>query len=351
MSGEARTDAHHGARPATGYFLFSLDTELATGHYDGLRKQRFSPDGSRERRSIKRLLEILDEFNITATWALVGHLFHERCQHCVVCPWEGQSPGFDMAYGSAHPLWYGADIVDVLLQRGARHEYAFHGYSHRVFDESIMTVEEAQFEIDEWLRLASRWGIIPKSVIFPRNRIGFLGLFKEAGFICFRGEKVMPPVSRVPLLGKALNRLDLHLQLFVPQVCDVSLHPTGMVNLHESQWLFRMSHRIERLLDACGLHLFRIRPLVQSVEKAAREQKVVHLWAHPYEFRTDKDFEKLRYLFQCVAKNADMGKLLSVSMVELAEKVIEQRPPRESEAPRTMVGVASAQRPAFREVK
>lgn len=318
---------NHRAHPTTGYFLFSLDTELATGHYDCFQPKTFSPDGSRERWAINRLLDILDEFHITATWAVVGHLFYEHCEHCERCPfreWDGDSPAFEMVYDSAHPLWYGADVVDTLLARGSRHELAFHGYTHRVFDESQMTAEEARFEIQEWLRLASRKGIVPKTVIFPRNLVGHLDLFKEAGFICFRGEKVMHPIYYVPLLGKILNRIDLKLQFFAPQAYDPSLDATGMVNLHESQWLFRIDRRIENILDAGHFHNFRIRHMAKAVEHAGRYRRVIHIWAHPYEFRTNQDFEKLRFLFGHVANQVDSGRLRSVSMAELAETVLKQ---------------------------
>src|SRR3990172_3955205 len=116
----------------TGYFLFSLDTELAWGYFDmdRLRSERFSSDGSRERRAIDRLLDILDEFNIVATWALVGHLFYEKCEKCDLCPileWQGKYRSFEQIYETNAPLWYGADVVETLLARGGRHEIAFHG--------------------------------------------------------------------------------------------------------------------------------------------------------------------------------------------------------------------------------
>jgi hypothetical protein len=50
----------------TGYFLFSLDTELATGHFDldQDRGKKFSRDGTRERQSIYRLIDLFEEYNI-----------------------------------------------------------------------------------------------------------------------------------------------------------------------------------------------------------------------------------------------------------------------------------------------
>jgi hypothetical protein len=306
-----------------GYFIFSLDTELAWGYYDldRHRSSHFSSDGSRERRAIARILDLLDEFNIVATWAVVGHLFYDRCEECPNCPilaWDGRYQTFDEVYKTNHPLWYGADIVDLLLRKGSKHEIAFHGYTHQIFEESEMTKEEAQIEVDEWLRMARRKNIVPKTVVFPRNIIGYLDMFEENGFICYRGPKVMPRTYSIPILGKILNRIDLTFQIFVPQVYDIEINAGGLINIPSSQWLFRMNRRIETILDSLNLQTLRLRSITKAVEKAAEEKKIVHIWAHPFEFQTEKDFEKLRFLFHFVSEKSRDGAIQSISMKDLA---------------------------------
>ena len=117
-----------------GYFIFSLDTELGTGFFDKDedRKRLFSADGSRERENIARILELLEEYQIIATWAVVGHIFYEHCEECEICPvleWKGKYKSYEEVYKTKHPLWYGADVVDLLLKQKMNHEIAFHGYS------------------------------------------------------------------------------------------------------------------------------------------------------------------------------------------------------------------------------
>jgi hypothetical protein len=328
------------AKSQVGYFVFSLDTELAWGYFDHdkARARLFSRDGARERRSIRLLLDILDEFDIRATWAVVGHLFYDRCEECEVCPildWDGKYKSFGEVYETAKPLWYGADIIDTLLTRGAKHEIGFHGYTHRVFDENMMSAEEARVEIQEWLRVARRKNVIPQTVIFPRNRIGHLGVFREVGFVCYRGDKVMPRISSVPLVGKLLNRIDLSLQIFIPQVYELRVEPSGLVNIPASQGFLKVDRSIETILDSLNLHNLRIRRMIKGIENAAKEKKVVHIWAHPFEFRTKKDFEKLRYLFSYVAEQVDRGRLQSITMADLAGIALEQlgRAPQEDVLP------------------
>ena len=313
-------------------FLFSLDTELAWGYsdLDHLRSKRFSPDGSRERRSIELLLDVLDEFAIVATWAVVGHLFYEKCEECDICPileWRGKYRSFEEVYKTNDPLWYGADVIETLLARGSRHEIAFHGYTHEVFDENTMSEEEARTEIQEWLRVSKRKHIIPRTVIFPQTEIGHLDLFKEYGFICYRGDDLLPEVCSLPLIGRAFRRFyyDLPAALFTPQVYEFKVEPPELVSFPSCQGLFRFNRKVERILDSLGLHNLRIRRIVKGVEKAATEKRIIHIWAHPHEFQTKKDVEKLRYLFGYVSEQVNEGRLQSIGMADLAKIAVDQQ--------------------------
>jgi len=312
-----------------GYFLFSLDTEMAWGSFnrDRYRSRRFSRDGSRERQSIVRLLDMMDEFQIAGTWAIVGHLLYEECEECEICPileWKGKYRTFEEVYGTRDPLWYGADILRMILSRNAGHEVAFHGYSHRYFDE--LSEADARVEIQEWLRLAHRRNIVPKTVIFPQGRIRHLGLFREAGFLCYRGKEVPHPVLSLPGIGKAINRVNLTLAALTPQSFDISADPSGLVNLPSSYWLFRTNRTIESILDGLSLPKLRLRPTVRGIKGAAQKREILHLWAHPHEFRTEKDFDKLRYVFGHVAEEVERGRLVSITMADMARQVIGQWP-------------------------
>ena len=312
----------------TGYFLLSLDTELAWGYYDKdrARARKFSPDGSRERRSIERLLDVLDEFRITATWALVGHLFHKRCALCAVCPildWKGKYESFAQIYDTDAPLWYAADMVNLLLTRGARHEIAFHGYTHEVFDEETMSEDRAWLEIAEWLRLSRKRGILPRAVVFPRDRSGHLEVLREAGFLCYRGRGTTPVYYRTRYGGKLLKALDQIFAISPPPVyAPGELTTAPLLDLRASEEFFSFNRRLELLLDGLDWHTLRIRRMVKGVRRAAREKKIVHICAHPWEFQTDKDFEKLRFLLGHVAEEVAAGSLESVGMTDLANRIL-----------------------------
>lgn len=310
----------------TGYFVLSFDTELALGHFDCFDPRKFSPDGQRERWAIERILDALDEFEITATWAIVGHLFHASYNTSAIYPmpnWIEPGSTFEQMYTSSHPLLYGQDVIDLLLTRGDRHEIGFHGYTHKLFN--VMSEADVRAEIETWRQVSRQREIIPEVVIFPRNRTGHLEVFREYGFTCYRGEEFMPWMYFLPLIGKVFRRLYYEVSpFFTPPVYDVGIDESGLVNIPSSRWLFGFNPHIEAVLEALKLHTLRLRKLVQGVKRAAAEKRVLHLWAHPYEFRTEKDIDKLRYVLWHVAEAIHRGQMQSVGMVELARLVTGQ---------------------------
>lgn len=310
----------------TGYFIFSLDTELSTGYFDKDedRKRIFSPDGSRERESISRILELLEKYQIIATWAVVGHIFYERCEECEICPvleWKGKYKSFEEAYKTQHPLWYGADVVDKLLNQKMNHEIAFHGYSHETFNS--MSREKAEIEIKEFIRVASRKGVDAKSIVFPRNKVGHLDLFKKYGFLCYRGEEHLPLLTRNKyFIGRIAKNLDHILGISTPPVYELKdFLDEHMVNLVATQHVFGFSRKTDLLLDQIGVPNLRIRRITRAIRRAASQKKVAHIWAHPWEFRTKGDFSKLRVIFESVAEEVAAGRMKTISMIEMANMV------------------------------
>jgi len=326
-------EAGNGGPKETGYFVFSLDTELAIGYFDWDKKraERFSPDGSRERWSIRSILGLLDEFNLVATWAVVGHLFYERCEFCKVCPikeWQGKYKSFEEVYGTGNPLWYGADVFQWILNSRLNHEIGFHGYTHELFSEKVMSRERATLEIEEWMRLAGRHGITPKSVVFPRDKSGHLDVMAEHGLVCYRSEQFVPLVIRNKYFGKYAKVMDHILSISTPPVYNPDeFENNGIVRLLASQHFFDFNRKAELILDGLNLHYLRIKRMLRAVQKAAEEKKVVHIWAHPWEFRTQKDIEKLRLLFECVSEEIEKGRMQSIRMIDLAE-MVRTRPAR-----------------------
>lgn len=308
------------------YFIFSLDTELAWGHFDCFRSNMFSHDGSRERYAIKRLLALFREYEIEATWCVVGQLLHQDSNDHYPYFWRGKYPEFEALYDAKHPLLFGPDVIETLLNE-RQHEIGFHGYTHRPFSARFMEQADAQWEIEQWLEVASSWDITPSTVIFPRNKVAYLELFKTYNFTTYRGEEVQPLSHHLPIIGRGFRRFNEELALVIPPMSfSVEEDTIGLVNIPSSRWLFGFNHTLDRMLNSAGLTLLRVYQIIEGIKQAVRNGQVVHIWAHPYEFRTDADFEKLEFILQYVRKAVKTGKMQSITMKNLAEAIKAKAP-------------------------
>ncbi|GEM_PF-6476180 len=86
-------------------------------------------------------------------------------------------------------------------------------------------------------------------------------------------------------------------------------------------WTFKHDWGPGRVLGALNLHKLSMSAAIRGARKAAKEKEITCLWAHLHEFRTEKDFEKLRYSFGRVSQHVNQGNLLSITMVDLARKI------------------------------
>ncbi len=113
--------------------------------------------GGIEEQVVPHLLRVFNEFEFPATFALRGQLMEVE-----------------------------NSIFDSILESSTRHEIASHGYTHKVF------TGLSEFEAEEELRMISdglrKFGITPKSFVFPKNKVAHLSLLERYGYTSFRAE-------------------------------------------------------------------------------------------------------------------------------------------------------------------
>jgi peptidoglycan/xylan/chitin deacetylase (PgdA/CDA1 family) len=178
-------------------FIMSLDTELLWGyilHPQDIAVKLLSEDKSKGRGAIETLLQLFEKYNISATWALVGHLFFNSNEAKeIVHPrmpefkegwleWDSYNSIYNM------PLYYGGDIVEKILASSVRHEIGLHSFSHIPFSQCSREVGVAELELG--MKAAKRFGITPKSFVFPGDYIGHLDVLKRQGFKIYRGKQL-----------------------------------------------------------------------------------------------------------------------------------------------------------------
>ncbi len=312
-----------------GCFILSLDMELAWGYYDCFSPDLYSIDGTRERQSVIRILNLLDEYNISATWAVVGELFYQNHKQNLFDPFEREEnkyPEFIRMFNDDHPLLFAPDIIQTIKNCKTPQEIGFHGHTHKIFDESLMSSDRAEKEILSWIEIAKSWNIHPKSVVFPQNRIGFLNIFIKKGFKCYRGmEKYPNPLFYSGLMGKLLRRYYYYLtMIYLPYLINIDKENNrskDIIEIPASRWLFGFNRHLEVILDNVGLHTYRFATLMKGIKKAADEKKIIHVFAHPCEFRTEKDILKLRSILSVVSHEIQQGRMVALTMQNLANYI------------------------------
>lgn len=178
------------------YFMVSLDIEMLWGfvhtHEYRLIKLLTKAGGNEIRKCVEFLLEQFEKYQISVTWAFVGHLFLDHCEKEDGIPhkdmirpskdWYSIDPCTDI---KTNPLFYGRDIVESVLGSDLDHEIGYHSFSHVIFSKCERDVAEA--EIKKGIEVAKDFGIEFVSFVFPDNQIGHLDLLYSNGFRIFRG--------------------------------------------------------------------------------------------------------------------------------------------------------------------
>lgn len=186
-----------------GCLVVSADFEMAWAwRYSKMGKNPVEM-GLKERENIPYLVRLFEEYDFPITWATVGHLFLERCE-CIsgrAHPRLRRIPYFNdhwtFASGDWYdhdpcssvdeaPAWYGADLIQMILESHIEHEIGCHTFSHIHCDERFCPDDVFEDEIKECAKVASKYGIQLSSMVFPGGTNGHYDILKKSGFSNYR---------------------------------------------------------------------------------------------------------------------------------------------------------------------
>jgi peptidoglycan/xylan/chitin deacetylase (PgdA/CDA1 family) len=291
-----------------GSVVISIDAELGWGFHD-----METPPARRvtaARPGWETLLDLLEAFDVPATWAVVGHLLVENCDRptggcaCTRPPLADQP---DRRFGPS--------LVEAVRDGDAGHELGCHSFAHPLFDE--ISREAAREEIERWLARARAHGIDdPGSFVFPRNRVGHRDLLAEYGFDCYRG------VGRERNSGRLRRLAQATVGDWTPPLVTPRVDEHGLVNLPDSLYLFRFEGWPRTAVEAV-----REDPVVRfcrnGIDAAAREDGVFHCWLHPNNLVADRDADRLRAILSYLDERR--GDLRIETMGDVAARVATDR--------------------------
>lgn len=305
-----------------GVFTISIDTELAWGTFDHGGHIRYRDAYSKYRAIVHRLLDLFNTYAISATWAVVGHLFLESCtrENGVAHPqiirpaytwfkgdWFSCDPASDILTDN---FWYGKDIVEIIRKSSVPQEIASHSFSHIIFSDPGCTMEAAESDISECVRLAMEVGIDMDSFVFPRNGIGFVDILEKYGFKAYRS---VSDTCKNKSFSRARGLLEDILAI-TPALADT--RKDGNLIVIPATMLFRYSYGLSRLIPN-GARAARAK---KGLNKAEKSNKIFHLWLHPMNFgwNTRKMFNEFERILEYAARLRDAGRIAIMPLREIA---------------------------------
>ncbi|KAB2958770.1 MAG: polysaccharide deacetylase family protein [Candidatus Methylomirabilis oxygeniifera] len=286
----------------SGILVISLDFELHWGVRDKRRVEDYRGNLLGARTVIPRLLELFTQYDIHATWAIVGFLFfRNRCELMRGLPTtipqytdRRLSPYDDLdAIGideQDDPFHYASSLITLIASR-PNQEIGSHSFSHYYCLESGQTIEMFESDLQAAIQAAKPYGLSLDSMVFPRNQVNddYIPVCRANGIKAFRGRprswtyaaRNQEEESR---WARLLRLIDAYINLSGHTCYSSAEIAAGCpCNIPGSRFVRPYSPRF-RALEPLRLHRIK-----SDLSYAAKNKQVYHLFWHPHNFGKDID--------------------------------------------------------------
>ncbi len=327
----AAAQGHLSRAISTPTCTLTLDTELIWGSFDQTSPERFARTYPDIRGTIASILRVLERYEVSATWAVLGHLFLSECRRDAAGiahpelprPRQSWRPGDWYSHDPCtnrhrDPLWYGEDILDMLLAAGTPQEIGCHSFSHVLYGDPSLTREAVDADLRACIDLAASRGITLRSFVFPRNSEGHHEVLRAHGFRAYRGAdptwhaRVRGPAGR---LGHLLDQIA---GLRPPVSMPVETLP-GLWNIPGSGLLMPRTGA-RRLVSRAAC----VRKARAGMNRTEANGGVFHLWTHPFNLASDPEHmvATLESIVREAVRRRDRGTLVIEPMGVVAERCV-----------------------------
>lgn len=318
--------------PAT--FIISLDFELHWGVSDHRTIESYHENLKNTPEVIRKTLKLFREENIHATWATVGMLFckdkrelleyvapdkqpvysNQRLSNYIVAKGAGQSEMDD-------PFHYGNSLIKEIIDTPGQ-ELSTHTFSHFYCLEQGQTTADFFYDLSAARSITEREGVIPKSIVFPRNQYNgdYLEVCKKMGIRSYRGNFPYwvynaESKSAESRWKKIVRLADAYLPIsgkrYVRPIVEKE-----MMNIPASSFLRPYNNKLS------PLEPLKIARIKREMEAAAKNKACYHLWWHPHNFGKDmdKNFDNLISILNHFAVLSNRYEMVSLNMNEVYER-------------------------------
>ncbi len=304
-----------------GVFVLSLDLELAWGTRRRQWADIVGPDLDGTRRAIDGLLELFHQYELSATWVVVGAMFIGGAKRH---RWLADSQYDDVPLGDcrSQPRWYAEDILEKIRSVDPPQDIGCHTLTHMFVQDTDQCRQQFDLELQRSVELFGELGLpAPKSFIYPKHFMAHFDLLSKHGIECYRGPEA-GWFEHLPT--KAMRAAGRFASARLRQTPSVGLplrSPDGLWVIPSSQFYpsFRSVGKWVSVAD-------RVAKAIKGLDAAARCKGIYHLWTHPFNLglRTDELLQGLDQIFSHAASLRQQGLLENRSMAALASVLQDQ---------------------------
>lgn len=319
MSSSGRGPGTGGEGP--GAFVLSVDLELLWGVCDRPDWRDYVPVIRAAREAVPRLLDLLDEHGIPATWAVVGHLLVDCDEECEALARrrrtaDGMVP---CQAGLPEKLWRLEKLAGWMTGAGVDHDVGGHGFWHlELGTENVFRPGQVDRELARSHASVAEAFEAPVSFVYPRNRLARADQVRQAGFEIVRAPNARwYETDRPGPLTRALRFADEALRLRPPAARFDPSDAGGLARVSASQH-FRPLRGGWRWIPPRS-RLGRAR---KGLRAASREGGRFHLWLHPHDLvdadgAVGRSLELLGEILTSVARAREAGRIEVRTMRDL----------------------------------
>ena len=319
-----------------GAFVISLDFELHWGVRDQfLVNGAYTANLEGARTAVPKMLELFEKFDVAVTWATVGFLF-ARSKEELLSFYPNVRPNYtDKKYdpyrellGNGEeddPLHYAPSLLEQ-IKTTPKQEIGTHTFSHYYCLEAGQTAEAFRYDLLSAIAIAKIWDLEIHTIIFPRNQVNpeYVKILLELGITIYRDNEPSWFYSAAATdehsLPKRAGRL---IDTYVPLTphnlgeWEKIKQANGLYNIPSSRFLRPYSPKL------AGLESLRLHRICQGITRAAKENKIYHLWWHPHNFGIyqDENLAFLKKILGHVAKCREEYGLESLTMQGVVERL------------------------------
>jgi peptidoglycan/xylan/chitin deacetylase (PgdA/CDA1 family) len=321
-----------------GKFVISLDVELLWGVRDVIGIPQYGQNIKGVHEVIPRLLNAFNQYQVKATFAIVGFLFFENKLELLnnlpdklpnyinksLSPYLGHfnlvGENFD-----EDPYHYCLHQIR-LIQKYPEMEIGTHTFSHYYCLENGQIISDFKEDISNAQRIANKCGIKLTSLVFPRNQYGdeYLKASAESGIICYRGNEhswIYKPSSadKENLFRRAIRLMDAYINISGHNCyTNENLKGKYLINIPSSRFLRPYTKKLK------VLETLRLNRIKTGMTYAAKNNCTYHLWWHPHNFgiNQEENFAFLKKILEHYKNLNSKYKFQSHTMTEIATSLM-----------------------------